>query len=301
MNQKQEDEEAFVQKTVGQILLFGVVPQCKRSGIGTLIFKKAVHLVEQQYPECALIYFQRNESFVSKDWNSVNQFFLKNHFKLLNEKGAAAAPVVRSRFSYFNRGALSLRQSMYNRLYRRRRPAQATAGAGPNKPAMQAAQPVTKAAPVPPPVQSKAGNQNQAQNTITDSTIFYFNLISLVKKNKKATRNLLREFFKVICRNPFDRCNKEGQKRLKQELKRIKQKYENQDMDEEYKTEPDLAIPEAQQSVLHHHDRIQQLFAINEEDEGANETDKNEQHQVVSPIQNRFGELSRSCDKDKLE
>ena len=38
---------------------------------------------------------------------------------------------------------------------------------------------------------------------------------------------LFAEFIKVLCKNPLAICNREGQKKLKKELKRVKQKYEN--------------------------------------------------------------------------
>lgn len=43
-----------------------------------------------------------------------------------------------------------------------------------------------------------------------------------------------------MCKNPLAICNREGQRKLKKELKRVKMQYENEDIDdgvEEYKTE----------------------------------------------------------------
>jgi hypothetical protein len=36
--------------------MIGVINECKRTGIGTLLFKKAIRLIETEFPECLLIY-----------------------------------------------------------------------------------------------------------------------------------------------------------------------------------------------------------------------------------------------------
>lgn len=72
---------------VANILLLAVVPQCRRSGIGTLLYKKALWHIETNFRDCVLIYGQKNDTLHNiLSWRSVVQFLNKNHFKCLNEE-----------------------------------------------------------------------------------------------------------------------------------------------------------------------------------------------------------------------
>ncbi|CDW71469.1 UNKNOWN [Stylonychia lemnae] len=163
-------KEKALKSQVAKIIFLGVVPQCKRSGIGTLIYKKCLHIVENQFPNCILLYYLKNPDFLSSNFRSIQGFLVRNHFKILNES-------------------------------------------------------------------------RQLGETISDKTVFYYNITSLQMEQKYSMNGLFAEFIKVLCKNPLALCHREGQKKLKKELKRVKHKYENQDFEEddveEFKTEQD--------------------------------------------------------------
>eukprot|EP00347_Sterkiella_histriomuscorum_P011422 403372515 len=167
-------QEKASKNQVAKILMIGVVPQCKRSGIGTLIYKKALHIIEQEFPHCVLVYFQRDQNFLSNNWRSLHSFLCKNHFKIINDSKILG-------------------------------------------------------------------------DTINERTLFYYNITSLQLDKQRSSHGLFAEFIKVVCRNPLAICNREGQKKLKKELRRVKLKYENEDIEdqlEEFKTEQDVEEPQ---------------------------------------------------------
>ena len=69
-------------------------------------------------------------------------------------------------------------------------------------------------------------------DSISEKTLFYYNITSLKLDKQRSINGLFAEFIKVVCRNPLALCNREGQRKIKKELKRAKLKYENEDLED---------------------------------------------------------------------
>ncbi|TNV81848.1 hypothetical protein FGO68_gene6278 [Halteria grandinella] len=214
---------------VANILMLAVVPQCRRSGIGTLLYKKALSLIESQFTNCVLIYGQRNDALqLVLSWKAVSCFLVKNHFKVIEADGGGGGAV--------SGGGQTT---------------QTRATGSTNNGLRQVGSTVEDQIS---DVMSRGSRMSQVSFEAGPMAIFYYPITSLVRRKdqQRSTKGLFREVMRAFCRNPFAHCNREGRAKFKKELEQIKKKYEKDDIyldvekfasDEEDEAEVQVQVP----------------------------------------------------------
>lgn len=176
---------------VANMLMLAVIPQCRRSGLGTLLYKKVLWLIESQFTQCVLIYGQRNDSLqIVHNWKAVSCFLLKNHFKLV-ENGQLA-------------------EDFDTQL------AKTQSNIPPGSNLLSA--------------NNMKGSNLNIEAGPTAIFYYPITSIVRRKDQQRSTKGLFSEVMRAFCRNPFAKCTKEGRLRFKKELEQIRKKYEKDDI-----------------------------------------------------------------------